>query len=1127
MNLILWTLDEPKDVNALLKTATPSDKKSIRVHMKDTLPETEQGDLVLAMGARIQKVLLHYKLVQGGRTISSLRYPALMKMQSGADLMMTYSLSVGQREYDKAVQVKLDWNLALRKLRTGSFDPMLGKYRWVDEFTDAISFIEAHYEKTKKPMEVALDTETVGLNPYAEGVWIVSVQVAYKAGMADAVYIPSLAEQRKHHEASTKFFDDLRYLLTSPKVSLRGANLKYDLNWIWVHYGISCTNFKFDTMVAGSLLDENRGNSLNLHTKWYVPELGGYDDYLCKKYKKDRMDLIPKDDLLPYAAGDADACYRVAKAMKEELVKDSQLSAFYVHVLHPALRAYEKVERIGMLVDVPYYLELECEIEAEIERLEKEAFKIIGGRLCAKHSDKLSLSRPALLKDFLFTKEGLNLTPQMFTEKEKEPSTSMDHLMMFSDRPKAKEFIDVLDQWSSAKKTLSTYVVTRDKHERVIGGFLSHLRPDCRFHPTYFLHNGGDKDGGTNTGRISVRDPAIQCQRGSSLIYCEDGVHTIKSIVEGFEGGRSFRVKSHTGEWRRVVGVYRNGIRPVYEVTTKSGLVTGCTANHPLLLDIGFVRTDRAVVGDFVFVERDWHGTTSKTRFAGVAIPSTASGGERERPEREMDLPLRLWGGKGSIRAVTSARTSKVLRVLEAGKAYISRAWQAWGIKNLPFVVWNASSGSRDYRKGKRPRSLPWSYHGLSVERLCEFSFGHGGGTHRNVLGSKEQQSWVLQGQLPMGNSYNASSQSEYKSFYFPQWADSVRCGVGRNYRVGGDSIFQIDKRVDRGGGIVDSERAAQAGFVLDQITSIRYVGEEETFDLTVEEDHSFVSDGIVVHNTIPKHSRWAKKLRRAYIAPPGMLVLSLDYSQGELKIAACLAEEPTMLEVYSKGIDLHAVTAANVAGLTLEQLEWMKAHDPEKYSELRQLGKPVNFGFIYGMSAEGFQNYAKFSYGIEFTIEQAINAREAYFIKTYTKLLEWHKKYKTFARQNGFVRSPLGRVRHLPLIASRDREMAAKSERQAVNAPVQATLSDMSLWATAEINRKGWFDKSPVVGMVHDQLIMYVPEDNWEMHARRVKQVMENLPFEKVGWEPQLKFEVDVEVGPSLGELKKVKLES
>ena len=137
------------------------------------------------------------------------------------------------------------------------------------------------------------------------------------------------------------------------------------------------------------------------------------------------------------------------------------------------------------------------------------ARSIIGGRIVAKHNDPdnrggLNLTKASLLVDFMFSPMGLNLKPQMTTEKSGAPSTALEHLMMFKDVPEAAEFVGLLKNYSSAAKTLQTYVY----------GFQKHIRSDGNFHPTFFLmSNARDDDGGgsgTVTGRLSARDPAFQ-----------------------------------------------------------------------------------------------------------------------------------------------------------------------------------------------------------------------------------------------------------------------------------------------------------------------------------------------------------------------------------------------------------------------------------------------------------------------------------------------------------------------------------------------------------------------------------------------------------------------------------------
>ena len=280
---------------------------------------------------------------------------------------------------------------------------------------------------------------------------------------------------------------------------------------------------------------------------------------------------------------------------------------------------------------------------------------------------------------------------------------------------------------------------------------------------------------------------------------------------------------------------------------------------------------------------------------------------------------------------------------------------------------------------------------------------------------------------------------------------------------------------------------------------------------------------------TTPKHSKRAKKLRRAFVAPKGYTILGGDYSQGELKIAACLANELVMIQAYKEGMDLHSITSSSLKGISWEKMMWMKENDPDEFDLLRFTGKAANFGLIYGMQAAGFREYASVTYGVKMTEQEAEVSRERFFLR-YPALLPWHEAYKEYAKKWKCVRSPLGRIRHLPLIDSKNWAAKSKAERQAINSPVQSTLSDFSLWAEALIDKEYGFDPTLSggicsFGQVHDQLLFYVPEDDCDVWAGRLKAVMENLPFHEIGWEPQLKFTVDFEVGKSFDALKKLKV--
>jgi DNA polymerase I-like protein with 3'-5' exonuclease and polymerase domains len=229
------------------------------------------------------------------------------------------------------------------------------------------------------------------------------------------------------------------------------------------------------------------------------------------------------------------------------------------------------------------------------------------------------------------------------------------------------------------------------------------------------------------------------------------------------------------------------------------------------------------------------------------------------------------------------------------------------------------------------------------------------------------------------------------------------------------------------------------------------------------------------------------------------------------------------MIAAYKAGRDLHIETAAPFAGYTYVQLSDLELIDPHTFEETRQLGKAGNFGLVFGMKEDGFIVYARVNYRVELEWDQAHTFREGFF-KKYPRLLTYHEMQKRFAHQFKHVRTPLGRIRHLPLIKSPNREVASKAERQAINSPVQGTLTDMVLWSLALEERAGLAAIAPCFGACHDSILNYVPEDRVEEIVMKQLEQMENLPFAQVGWSPQLKFLADAKVGPNWGELKKFK---
>jgi DNA polymerase-1 len=255
--------------------------------------------------------------------------------------------------------------------------------------------------------------------------------------------------------------------------------------------------------------------------------------------------------------------------------------------------------------------------------------------------------------------------------------------------------------------------------------------------------------------------------------------------------------------------------------------------------------------------------------------------------------------------------------------------------------------------------------------------------------------------------------------------------------------------------------------------------------------------------------------IRGLFGAPPGWTFVEADFSQIELRIAAYLADETTMKHIYATGGDIHLSTAARVTGLPESQVT----------KEIRKVvGKPVNFGFLYGMGWRKFIETAFNSYGSIFTEMEAQAARMAYF-DLYPKLLPWHAKMRRLANEYGRVVSPLGRVRHLPDIYSPDKGVRMEAERQAINSPVQGFGSDLAVIAMIEINRRlrelGWDQFAHCLGLVHDAINFEIRDDYVARVIPIIKDCMEDMAHVErlFGTVVDIPIIADVSVGQHWGD--------
>ncbi len=229
----------------------------------------------------------------------------------------------------------------------------------------------------------------------------------------------------------------------------------------------------------------------------------------------------------------------------------------------------------------------------------------------------------------------------------------------------------------------------------------------------------------------------------------------------------------------------------------------------------------------------------------------------------------------------------------------------------------------------------------------------------------------------------------------------------------------------------------------------------------------------------IPIRTEEGRRVRNGFIAEKGSVLLSVDYSQIELRIVAHMAEDEAMLAAFKAGEDIHVTTAAAVYGVEIDSVT----------KEMRRHAKAINFGLIYGMSAFGLTR------STELTLAESEN-----FVKTYFMKFPGVKKYldetRQLAAQQGYVETLLGRRRYFPALQGKmNPQLKNREEREAINAPIQGTAADIMKIAMLKIPSalKAAGLKSKMLLQVHDELVLECPEDEMEKTAQLVQETMSN----------------------------------
>ncbi len=234
----------------------------------------------------------------------------------------------------------------------------------------------------------------------------------------------------------------------------------------------------------------------------------------------------------------------------------------------------------------------------------------------------------------------------------------------------------------------------------------------------------------------------------------------------------------------------------------------------------------------------------------------------------------------------------------------------------------------------------------------------------------------------------------------------------------------------------------------------------------------------------IPVRTPEGRRVREAFVAPAGHSIVSADYSQIELRIMAHLSDDANMRAAFASGEDIHKTTAAEVFGVTREQVT----------ADQRRAAKAINFGLIYGMSAFGLAS--------QLDIERSAAQQyiDRYFMR-FPGVADYMQRTRETAREQGYVETVFGRRLYLPEIRSGNPARRSGAERAAINAPMQGTAADLIKLAMIAVQR--WLVSeglaSKLVMQVHDELVLEVPDAEVARVKERLPQIMAGVAELKV----------------------------
>lgn len=842
----------------------------------------------------------------------------------------------------------------------------------------------------------------------------------------------------------------IKQLLENPYTLKIGHNIKFEDHFSRKE-GWSVEGPRYDTMVAARLYDENNFAKLEHRA---ADDLGyGQEAFerakqmtriVGKLAKQNKIKVSIYKNKYGYSEVPIEVC---GYYCCHDLKYTGELYQFYerwgVSRNYPRIWPTEMsltrdlcdTEQIGIPVDVPYLEGVRAQARSDKQNLENRITSALGGHT-------ISLSSDDEMRDFLFNTLGCRWD-KLTKAGKKKAIESRKQGVAFDPYPYLAVDASVLEHFSHQHSILS-WVLEWRNHDKIESTYTTSIL---------------EKLDANNVVHGSLKQVGTNCLPAGELVLTQNGLVPVEQVVTGD------LVLTHLGRGRPVIDAFENGVKPLAQVTLENGLVLNTTLNHPYLVGDRWVEAGDLVPGDKVRVyytqKEEWRKVKGWPDFSVSSwgrIRNDVTGRLRKQSikNRWGHLKVTLYRN-GAQKRGPDKKDFSVHRLVAL--AFLPKPHPTQTeVRHLNGLAWDNSV-----------QNLRW---GTSLENSVDARLH---GTHRRNH-AKHAKLTVSDVDVIRATPFVRAE------------ARLGRIGSDRELakRFGVSRELIRDVRLGKKWRRYEGE-PRQTAFSESRVQTIQFLPEELTYGLTVVEDQSHVTGGIVTHNTgrlsceEPNYQNMpaGPLIRSAFqVRGKGWVRLFLDYSQIELRVLAFYSRDPRMVQVYLDNGDIHEATR-----LALEEASGREVP--------RRVAKVINFGLSYCLTAVGAAAQA----GIP--LDEAQKLMDDFF-KKFSGIVGFRQELWALARrQKCQWNNIFGRTRRLPTLMNAPQWMVSRAERQLIGSAIQGTAAELT---KASFVRIADYIRSRglpafIVNTVHDEIQIDCHKSCLTEVVLQAKRMMEDYP--------------------------------